>query len=88
MPLYEYQCEACGERVEKIQRFHAPPLTECPKCGGRLERTLTAPAVQFKGGGWYSDLYSSAKPGKKGSGKSESSSDTGGEKSSEKKQQP
>ena len=62
MPLYEYECKECGRRTEKIQKFSDPELTLCPHCGGPLERTLTAPAVQFKGGGWYKDLYSSAKP--------------------------
>jgi putative FmdB family regulatory protein len=62
MPLYEYECKECGRRTEKIQKFSDPELTVCPHCGGPLERTLTAPAVQFKGGGWYKDLYSSAKP--------------------------
>lgn len=62
MPLYEYECKECGRRTEKIQKFSDAPLTECPHCGGPMERTLTAPAVQFKGGGWYKDLYSSAKP--------------------------
>lgn len=62
MPLYEYECRQCGRRTEKIQKFSDPELTVCPHCGGALERTLTAPAVQFKGSGWYKDLYSSAKP--------------------------
>ena len=62
MPLYEYECEQCHKRVEKIQKFSDGPLTICPHCGGSLERTLTAPAVQFKGSGWYKDLYSSPKP--------------------------
>ena len=62
MPLYEYECNECGRRTEKIQKFSDPELTECPYCGGRIERTLTAPAVQFKGSGWYKDLYSSARP--------------------------
>jgi putative FmdB family regulatory protein len=62
MPLYEYECNECGRRTEKIQKFSDAPLTECPHCGGRIERTLTAPAAHFKGGGWYKDLYSSAKP--------------------------
>jgi putative FmdB family regulatory protein len=75
VPLYEYQCKKCGNRLEKIQRFNAAPLTECPKCGGLLERVLTAPAVQFKGGGWHSDLYSSSKSVKKSDSKSEGSSD-------------
>ncbi len=62
MPLYEYECKECGRRTEKIQKFSDPELTVCPHCAGRLERTLTAPAAHFKGGGWYKDLYSSAKP--------------------------
>ncbi len=73
MPLYEYECKDCHRRVEKIQKFSDAPLTTCPHCGGVLERTLTAPAVQFKGSGWYKDLYSSAKPpaaGNSGSGES------------------
>jgi putative FmdB family regulatory protein len=73
MPLYEYECKECGRRTEKIQKFSDAPLTVCPYCSGPIERTLTAPAVQFKGGGWYKDLYSSAKPAaspKSDSGKS------------------
>ncbi|MFC6646044.1 zinc ribbon domain-containing protein [Granulicella cerasi] len=62
MPLYEYECESCHQRVEKIQKFSDAPLTDCPHCGGHLERTITAAAVQFAGGGWYKDLYSSVKP--------------------------
>ncbi len=62
MPLYEYECQACQRRTEKIQKFSDPELTECPYCGGKLERTVTAPSFQFAGGGWYKDLYSSAKP--------------------------
>ncbi|QEE27408.1 zinc ribbon domain-containing protein [Terriglobus albidus] len=73
MPLYEYECQQCRRYVEKIQKFSDPPLTECSHCGGRLEKTITAPAVQFKGGGWYADLYSSSKKSG-GTAKSESSS--------------
>ena len=62
MPLYEYECTACHKRTEKIQKFSDPELTVCPHCGGPLERTITAPSFQFAGGGWYKDLYSSAKP--------------------------
>ena len=68
MPLYEYQCRQCGRLTEKIQKFSDPELTVCPHCGGELSRTLTAPAVQFKGSGWYKDLYSSAKPAATASG--------------------
>jgi putative FmdB family regulatory protein len=62
MPLYEYECSQCHRHTEKIQKYSDTEITVCPHCGGLLERTLTAPNVQFKGGGWYKDLYSSAKP--------------------------
>lgn len=68
MPLYEYQCQNCGRTLEKRQKFSDPELTECPHCGGKLEKLLSAPAVQFKGGGWYADLYSSSKGGTKSGG--------------------
>jgi putative FmdB family regulatory protein len=59
LPLYPYRCTACGHRFEKIQSFDADPLTECPKCAGALERTLTAPGLHFKGSGWYVNDYAS-----------------------------
>lgn len=59
MPLYPYRCTQCGHRFEKIQSFNAAPETSCPKCGGALERTLTAPGLQFKGAGWYVNDYAS-----------------------------
>ncbi|HTV09154.1 MAG TPA: zinc ribbon domain-containing protein [Candidatus Aquilonibacter sp.] len=77
MPLYEYQCKECGRHTEKIQKFSDPELTKCPHCGGPLERTLTAPAVQFKGSGWYKDLYSSAKPAASTNNDSAKSGDAG-----------
>jgi putative FmdB family regulatory protein len=57
LPLYEYQCAQCGERIEKIQKFSDPPLTKCQECGGPLERLLSTPAIQFKGSGWYVTDY-------------------------------
>ena len=65
MPLYPYRCTACGHRFEKIQKFGAKPEKVCPKCGGALERTLTAPGLNFKGAGWYVNDYA-AKSGKSG----------------------
>ncbi|SNS30760.1 putative regulatory protein, FmdB family [Granulicella rosea] len=62
MPLYEYECSACHKRTEKIQKFSDPEITTCPFCGGPLARVLSAPAISFKGGGWYADGYASAKP--------------------------
>ena len=57
MPLYEYQCKKCHSLTERIQKFSDPPLTVCPHCGGELEQLLSAPAVQFKGSGWYVTDY-------------------------------
>ncbi|WP_263368041.1 FmdB family zinc ribbon protein [Edaphobacter bradus] len=72
MPLYEYECTECHERTERRQKFSDPEITICPHCNGHLERVLSVPAVSFKGGGWYSDLYSSAKPKAAGDSKSTS----------------
>ena len=57
MPLYEYQCDACGHRFEMIQKFSDPPLETCPKCGGAVRKLQSAPAFQFKGSGWYITDY-------------------------------
>jgi putative FmdB family regulatory protein len=62
MPLYEYECSTCHRRTEKIQKFSDPEITVCPHCTGPLERVLSAPAIAFKGGGWYADGYGNAKP--------------------------
>ena len=70
MPLYEYECPKDGT-FEQIQKFSDPPLKKCPKCGGPIERLVSAPAIQFKGTGWYVTDY--AKKGDSGSGKKASS---------------
>ena len=57
MPLYEYQCKKCGHRFEKIQKFSDKLVKKCPECGGPVEQTISAPAVQFKGSGWYVTDY-------------------------------
>ena len=77
MPLYEYQCKKCHSLTERIQKFSDPPLTVCPHCGGELEQLLSAPAVQFKGSGWYVTDYakkSSSSGASSGNGSSSSSS--------------
>ncbi len=61
MPLYEYQCAKCKRRTEKIENVSGPHLKKCPHCGGKVERTLTAPAIQFKGSGWYVTDYAGKK---------------------------
>jgi putative FmdB family regulatory protein len=73
MPLYEYKCTACHKHTEKIQKFSDPEITVCPHCGGHIERVLSAPAVTFKGGGWYADGYGNAKPKSSGDSKTASS---------------
>ena len=76
MPLYEYECTACHKHTEKIQKFSDPEITVCPHCGGHLERVLSAPAVSFKGHGWYADGYGNAKPKSFGDGTSKAGSDS------------
>jgi len=51
MPLYEYECLACGERSEVLQRFSDPPPAACPKCGGEVKKLVSARGFQFKGTG-------------------------------------
>ena len=57
MPLYEYRCTKCGHTFEKIQKFSDPHVSDCPKCGAAVEQIISAPAVQFKGAGWYVNDY-------------------------------
>ena len=83
MPLYEYQCKKCGHKFERIQRFSDPLVKKCPECGGKVEQVLSAPAVQFKGSGWYVTDY--AKKGSSGS-KGESKSNSDGKSDSGKKE--
>ena len=89
MPKYEYACKSCGERLEVVQSFTDDPLTECPACGGVLRKVFSAPAISFKGKGFYrtdnrggrpsTETKSDSKPDKADSGsksetKTESSS--------------
>ena len=69
MPNYEYLCKKCGHRFEEIRKFSDKHLSKCPECGGVLEQVISAPAVQFKGSGWYVTDYP-----KKGAGSAASSS--------------
>jgi putative FmdB family regulatory protein len=57
MPLYEYQCDACGHRFEKIQKYSDALETTCPKCGGVVHKLVSSPAIQFKGSGFYITDY-------------------------------
>lgn len=57
MPLYEYRCTGCGEQLEVLQHIGDPPVTVCARCGGTMEKVLSAPALQFRGSGWYVTDY-------------------------------
>lgn len=57
MPIYEYECRKCKAHVEAFQKLSDKPLTKCRKCGGRLDKRISAPAIQFKGSGWYVTDY-------------------------------
>jgi putative FmdB family regulatory protein len=80
MPLYEYRCENCGESFEVMQKFSDEPLTVHEKCGGKVERLLSAPALQFKGSGWYITDYArgSNAPANNGGTKKDASPSTTG----------
>jgi len=60
MPIYEYQCTKCNDRTEVIQKFTDPPYAACEKCGGEVRKLMSAPAIQFKGSGFYKTDYASA----------------------------
>ena len=77
MPLYEYQCENCGERFETMQKFADAPLTEHEKCGGPVHRLISAPALQFKGSGWYITDYAKSGAGSQTNGDSQKKGDSG-----------
>jgi putative FmdB family regulatory protein len=62
VPLYEYKCVKCGRNTEKIESVSGPHLKKCPHCGGKVESVITAPAIQFKGAGWYVTDYGGKKP--------------------------
>jgi putative FmdB family regulatory protein len=73
LPLYEYQCLKCGKKTEKIESVSGPHLKKCPHCGGKVERLQSAPAIQFKGSGWYVTDYA-GKSSARDSGSSDSPS--------------
>jgi putative FmdB family regulatory protein len=76
LPLYEYECPKDGT-FEQIQKFSDPPLVACPTCGGPIEKLLSAPAIQFKGTGWYITDYA-----RKGDGAGKKKEDAAGQKES------
>lgn len=84
MPIYEYECRKCGALTEVFQKMNAKPPAKCGKCGGRLERRISAPAIQFKGSGWYVTDY--AGNGKRAAEKAESEDAKADKKADKKKE--
>jgi putative FmdB family regulatory protein len=81
MPLYEYECEKCAHRFERIQKFSDPPVETCPACQGAVRKLLSSPAIQFKGSGWYITDYAkkpseSSKAGKEAAASSGSDAES------------
>src|SRR5262252_1674097 len=83
MPLYDYRCNLCGETFEVMQKFSDDPLTVHEGCGGEVERLISAPAIQFKGTGWYVTDY--GRKGSNGTAESKPASETKTETKSETK---
>lgn len=87
MPLYEYECDACGKRFERIQKFSDPPIEVCANCGkGPIRKLVSSPAIQFKGSGWYITDY--AKKSSTDAGSSKSSGDSAEKQSSDSSSTP
>jgi putative FmdB family regulatory protein len=84
MPLYEYECEVCGQRFERIQKFSDPPIEKCPSCEGGVRKLLSSPAIQFKGSGWYITDYARKGGDSTKSAGGEQGTDKTGDKPSEK----
>src|SRR5438067_3432292 len=79
MPIYEYACAACGNQFEEWQKITDKPVKSCPKCKAKkVERLISQTSFHLKGGGWYSDLYSSSKGAKSGGGGKEGGGAGGG----------
>lgn len=81
MPIYEYQCDACGHQLEKLQKISDQPLTDCPECcESQLKKMISAAGFRLKGGGWYeTDFKTGSKKNLAGSGKSGSGGSSSGD---------
>src|SRR5215212_8650041 len=76
MPIREYECDVCGRRFEKIQKFSDPPIEVCPTCGGHVHKLISSPAFQFKGSGFYATDYAKKDPAGGSKGGSDSKHET------------
>jgi putative FmdB family regulatory protein len=80
LPLYEYACLKCKRHTDKIENVNGPHLKKCPHCGGKVEPVITAPAIQFKGSGWYVTDYAKKTSGGDGGGSDKGDKSEKGEK--------
>ncbi len=85
MPNYEYLCKKCGHRFEQIRKFSDKQLRKCPECGGVIEQVISAPAVQFKGSGWYVTDYAKKAAASASSSSSSSENESSAKEAKEKK---
>ena len=86
MPIYEFECRKCKAHLEVFQKLNDKPPVKCRKCGGRLERLISASAIQFKGAGWYvTDYAGKGKQESKSEEKSESTTSSASDKSNSEK---
>lgn len=88
MPMYEYDCGKCGKKTEVIQRVGERPLKVCPHCGGKLKKAFSAPAIRFKGSGWYVTDYAHAKKEGRSASRSESKGESKSETKAESSEKP
>jgi putative FmdB family regulatory protein len=86
VPLYEYKCLKCGRRTEKIESVDGPHLRKCPHCGGKVEALISAPAIQFKGAGWYVTDYAKKSSGGDSEKTAAGATEAGKEKSGDSKE--
>lgn len=83
MPIYEYQCAACGRITERWQKFSEPPLATCPHCGGSLTKLISSCAFHLKGNGWYVTDYRASREAASSAPKSDEAEETPGTKESD-----
>jgi putative FmdB family regulatory protein len=88
MPLYEYECKKCHHRFERIQKYSDPHVKKCPDCGGPVEQVVSAPAVQFKGSGWYVTDYAKKSGTASSSSSNGETADSGSKKDEKKESKP
>ncbi len=86
MPIYEYECDACGFIHEIMQKISDPPVETCPKCSGKMHKRISQCTFHLKGTGWYVTDYANKSSSSSHSGKSDSSKNGSGSSSKDSKE--